>query len=735
MNNLLTETAIIYEKQRTTSTSGITQVQLVSKGSFHTRTRQLNQRESVQNGKPIGEAARRYYFYPDTPLKKDYVIEWNGLKWEVTCIDNVAGLGGDIQLIQCDTVLISEFEAEIVPPIEFNFLGNWDADLNEPELVNDSELYNNGDAYYVVVAGNQWDTDFNVGDWVVFDGDNWVKVINPAIGVASVNGKTGVVTLDASDVGAYPDTNPDNYISEVNWSELVGDQSDIDLTNFSVNKDLDMGGNSIVGIGNNSLKFESEAKISSNSEKEIIFSNDTLDVRNFPSLDGVGNQLYQQYDVIDDRPAYKGVEDDTCTIRFFAGEALPVWRISKGDNLIAASLHDTQTPYEAPWGTGTVKLAQVRIYGSEITARSVEVEQGDVYDLIKNKADINEVTELTEYIDNNFLPLTGGDLTGNLFIPELFTDNVFNSNLEGSFKPTSLRDGLVSSWTMDNVDGTQVFDEVGENNGTTFGNCTFEEGKNGDSTRIIANGGINFPSDSNLVNDEMSVSFWIKINSNFSAFSGILGKADADWTQGWGFYTPQNNNNKLRFFAGGSGPNGTPLVDLPFGEWCFVTAVVRGIGQPIDIYINNQKTTSTQNAGASLLTGGSTHPFTIGHINFPTGFNINNANIDEVNVWNRALSDEEVNKLYKDSDGFFYPFFAPDTNNIVISNIEGKIKNSSVSIDEGPLGGGSIINLITFDEDPLGLVEGDTWIKNEGNGKLLKFFDGEDKYSIELTKE
>jgi hypothetical protein len=39
--------------------------------------------------------------------------------------------------------------------------------------------------------------------------------------VDSVNGQTGVVVLDASDVGAYPDNNPDNYIVGVGTSKIT----------------------------------------------------------------------------------------------------------------------------------------------------------------------------------------------------------------------------------------------------------------------------------------------------------------------------------------------------------------------------------------------------------------------------------------------------------------------------------------------------------------------------------
>lgn len=51
--------------------------------------------------------------------------------------------------------------------------------------------------------------------------------------VNSVNGQTGAVTLTASDVGAYPDNNPSNFISSVNWNQISGAQSSVSLSGFN----------------------------------------------------------------------------------------------------------------------------------------------------------------------------------------------------------------------------------------------------------------------------------------------------------------------------------------------------------------------------------------------------------------------------------------------------------------------------------------------------------------------
>ena len=87
-----------------------------------------------------------------------------------------------------------------------NYQGTWNASTNNPFL--QSSVGTKGYYYLVSVAGNtnlNGITNWQVNDWAVFDGTVWEKVDNNNA-VVSVNGKTGVVVLTASDVGATPNT-------------------------------------------------------------------------------------------------------------------------------------------------------------------------------------------------------------------------------------------------------------------------------------------------------------------------------------------------------------------------------------------------------------------------------------------------------------------------------------------------------------------------------------------------
>lgn len=85
-----------------------------------------------------------------------------------------------------------------LPNSIMEYQGTWNAATNTPTLANGTG--NNGDVYRVSVAGTALSLTFNVGDYVIYNGSTWEKS-DTTDSVVSVNGYTGTVTLDKSDVG------------------------------------------------------------------------------------------------------------------------------------------------------------------------------------------------------------------------------------------------------------------------------------------------------------------------------------------------------------------------------------------------------------------------------------------------------------------------------------------------------------------------------------------------------
>lgn len=106
--------------------------------------------------------------------------------------------------------------------------GTWNAATNTPTLT--SSVGTQGHYYVVSVAGNtnlNGITDWQIGDWAIFNGSAWQKVDNTDA-VVSVNGYTGAVVLTYSDVGAPPATrtltiNGVGYDLSADRSWTVGD--------------------------------------------------------------------------------------------------------------------------------------------------------------------------------------------------------------------------------------------------------------------------------------------------------------------------------------------------------------------------------------------------------------------------------------------------------------------------------------------------------------------------------
>ena len=98
------------------------------------------------------------------------------------------------------TVPLSQIPASIQGGVSYQ--GAWNASTNSPTLT--SSVGSKGYYYVVSTAGStnlNGVTDWNIGDWAIFNGTVWQKIDNTDA-VTSVNGYTGTVVLNAADVGA-----------------------------------------------------------------------------------------------------------------------------------------------------------------------------------------------------------------------------------------------------------------------------------------------------------------------------------------------------------------------------------------------------------------------------------------------------------------------------------------------------------------------------------------------------
>ena len=152
---------------------------------------------------------------------------------------------------------------------------------------------------------------------------------------------------------------------------------------------------------------------------------------------------------------------------------------------------------------------------------------------------------------------------------------------------------------------------------------------------------------------EATMMAWVKLDPNFSTHGAIMGQSN--------FWMRINGSRRLRVeipdTKSFSTPSGIPLLSL--NKWTHVSVVFEGSNtlEKVKLYINGEKVASTNPAGmgATIPTSSNTK-FRIGRA--PSNEDIYNSTadmfkgeIDEVRVFNIALTDEELQKMvYQELD-------------------------------------------------------------------------------------
>jgi hypothetical protein len=87
-----------------------------------------------------------------------------------------------------------------LPNSIMEYQGTWDASTNTPTLANGTG--STGDVYRVSASGTALSLTFGVGDYIIYNGSTWEKS-DTTDAVASVAGRTGVVTLTTTDLSDF----------------------------------------------------------------------------------------------------------------------------------------------------------------------------------------------------------------------------------------------------------------------------------------------------------------------------------------------------------------------------------------------------------------------------------------------------------------------------------------------------------------------------------------------------
>ena len=247
------------------------------------------------------------------------------------------------------------------------------------------------------------------------------------------------------------------------------------------------------------------------------------------------------------------------------------------------------------------------------------------------------------------------------FVPLTFHFSLFTFNFNEAHAaligkpPTNL--GLVGYWSMNEGTGTVAGDGSGNGNqGVLTGGPTWVDGKRGKALNFDGvNDYVNAGSDASLDKIGLgarTVTAWINARSLGEGNFGRIIDKNQGGAVGWLLYLCNSDScvNGFRFNQTTTGTN-NDIYDarnvLTFNKWIHVAFTYSGtVGTPAIFYIDGKSVTvSTRTTGDGSLDDDSANVATIGG-STPTDRTFDGL-IDEVRVYNRALSATEIQALYK----------------------------------------------------------------------------------------
>lgn len=232
------------------------------------------------------------------------------------------------------------------------------------------------------------------------------------------------------------------------------------------------------------------------------------------------------------------------------------------------------------------------------------------------------------------------------------------------WEESPLLSGLISYWKLDEISGN-VIDYKNGNNGTSnavansFGKINSGYFFNGDTSINCGN-----PSNLQLVTDG-TVSLWYLPSIGFDGnYHVLISKANANLDRnGYTIYTRNSSPAAVFEICSSTGSQSiSRLNTLVANEWIHLTLA----WDPS--YLYSYVNASINKVVRTEIPRSSVYPFKIGHDNIPAGTGLvkgASGNIDEVCVWNRALTQKEVSTLYNNGYGLSYPFSTPPLPNMI----------------------------------------------------------------------
>jgi hypothetical protein len=265
----------------------------------------------------------------------------------------------------------------------------------------------------------------------------------------------------------------------------------------------------------------------------------------------------------------------------------------------------------------------------------------------------------------------------------VFADNSVydNARAQSCVPPPA---GLVGWWPGDG----DADDLAGENPGVLEGDATFAEGMVGQSFSFDGNGDYVSVSDDPSLNPvgALTVDAWIKRSAYVGPYDPIVKKAGEGTSQEHGYALEFLGYNAAFYvYFDDIGWESGPSAHVPLGEWTHVAGTYDG--EYIRLYVNGAPVgTPVYHVGAIVPSG---NDLNIAHDPSNAGRWYSGL-IDEAEVFERALTDDEIEAIY-------------------LAGTAGKCKAVAVDIDIKPGSDPNSINLGSNGVIPVAVLTTDTF--------------------------
>ncbi len=212
---------------------------------------------------------------------------------------------------------------------------------------------------------------------------------------------------------------------------------------------------------------------------------------------------------------------------------------------------------------------------------------------------------------------------------------------------STLLNGLVSCWEFDEISGTNAIDSHGANDGAIVGASIGQPGFGnlGYSYEFKNDGYVNV-STIDFASSKATLLAWVNITS-MGSMDGIIFDRKTSATG------ININNEKLGYhwndaYNTWSWESG---LAIPLNNWCLLVLVVSDTEAKMYLGSNNSVNVAVNNVAHSIATLSNLF---IGED--PKGYRQLDGKIAQVAIWNRPLTEQEIQEIYNSGNGNAYPF-------------------------------------------------------------------------------